>query len=236
MKSLLAVVGVVSVSGLTTSKGWDNEFTLRDHVDYRRLFHDWQTSFGRDYSSLEEESHRFGVWSNNLDLIRHHNSDRHSSFTMRMNQFGDLTKEEFQSKMLGYKGGKARKDRPKGIKSISSLSVMKSAPDSIDWTDVNGTSYVTPVKNQGDCGSCWAFSTTGSLECRTAIATGTLTSLSEQQLVDCSDREGNLGCDGGIMDQAFEYVEKEGGLCSEELSYNLFVLFLFFGVVWGAKC
>merc|ERR1712025_1532707 len=90
------------------------------------------------------------------------------------------------------------------------------APSSVDWTNVDGKSYVTPVKNQGQCGSCWAFSTTGSIEARTAIKNGqtggAITSLSEQQLV---------GCSGGLMDNAFKYVEASGGLCSEsEYAYT----------------
>jgi len=121
-----------------------------------------------------------------------------------------LTPQEFAAGRIGgYKPRKLRR-APAGDLHVASPNVE--IPTSVDWT---AKGAVTPVKNQGQCGSCWAFSTTGSTEGVNAINGKGLISLSEQQLVDCSGSYGNEGCNGGLMDNAFQYIIANGGLCTE---------------------
>jgi len=115
------------------------------------------------------------------------------------NALADLTDEEYKQ-LLGYKDNRLNMTRWQPNEPVN----IEDIPDSVDWRTKGA---VTDVKNQGSCGSCWSFSATGSMEGRNQIKTGNLVSLSEQQLVDCSKSEGNMGCNGGLMDYAFKYAE-----------------------------
>jgi len=217
----LAILGVFGSQENKANPIWKREFTLDEFnvMNTIHVFREWSKDYNRNYHTIEEETLRYKIWYENLGRISQTNS-KNLSYKLRLNQFADLTDDEFRMKVHGSKGSCYRDDKmaskiPKISTQIGKAvgsSHIGTNPTSVDWTTKG---VVTPVKNQGDCGSCWAFSTTGSTECNYAIKTGTLNSLSEQQLVDCSDSEGNEGCDGGLMDDAFEYIIKEGGLCSE---------------------
>ncbi|KAL4216763.1 hypothetical protein ACF0H5_024486 [Mactra antiquata] len=176
-----------------------------------KLDNEWKeymVAHNKNYMYGEEMSRR-AIWEKNLAYINQHNleADRGvHTFWLGMNQYGDMTNEEFVRVMNGYK---------QSNRTSTNLYLPPShvtLPDSVDWRKEG---YVTPVKNQGQCGSCWAFSTTGSLEGQTFKKTGKLPSLSEQNLVDCSGKQGNQGCQGGLMDQAFTYIKENNGIDTE---------------------
>uniref|UniRef100_A0A672JP85 Pro-cathepsin H n=1 Tax=Salarias fasciatus TaxID=181472 RepID=A0A672JP85_SALFA len=157
--------------------------------------------------STEEFYHRLHVFTQNKRLIDHHNAGNHS-FTMGLNQFSDMTFEEFRKFYL--------LTEPQNCSATEGSHVSSTGPypKFIDWR-MKGN-FVTPVKNQGYCGSCWTFSATGCLESVNAIASGKLISLSEQQLIDCARDFNTFGCMGGLPSNAFEYIKYNKGLMTEE--------------------
>uniref|UniRef100_A0A8C2LPW9 cDNA sequence BC051665 n=1 Tax=Cricetulus griseus TaxID=10029 RepID=A0A8C2LPW9_CRIGR len=168
-------------------------------------WHEWKTRHGKTYS-MDEEGQKRAVWENNRKMIELHNEDyakgKHG-FHLEMNAFGDLTNIEFRQLMTGFQS--------MGTKEMNVFQepLLGDVPKSVDWRNL---SYVTPVKDQGQCSSCWAFSAVGSLEGQIFRKTGQLISLSEQNLVDCSWSYGNIGCFGGLMEYAFRYVKENRGL------------------------
>ncbi|KAL5493678.1 hypothetical protein EMCRGX_G014888 [Ephydatia muelleri] len=183
-------------------------------------WHSWKTRHAKKYEDETEETERRLIWNSNFERIIEHNRKR-LSFTLGLNQFADLTNDEWRTLYLSPPLNTS--DFMQNSRLHAPL-VGGSLPDSVDWRQYG---YVTQVKNQGQCGSCWAFSATGALEGQNFKKTGTLESLSEQQLLDCSWKYGNAGCNGGLMNYAFKYV-KDYGVCSGD-SYP------YVGYLWVCK-
>ena len=175
---------------------------------YEHRFAAWRIAHNRTYPDGAEIAKRLRIFETNAKRIEAHNAQPGITWRMAMNQFGDLTPDEFAARFhLG-----SQRFFPNPSTTAPVLATTGPPPASIDWRT---SGAVTPVKNQGQCGSCWAFSTTGSTEGAHFLASGKLTSLSEQQLVDCSKSYGNNGCGGGLMDKAFKYIIATGGLDTE---------------------
>eukprot|EP01098_Paradermamoeba_levis_P000574 TRINITY_DN105_c0_g1_i6.p1 TRINITY_DN105_c0_g1~~TRINITY_DN105_c0_g1_i6.p1 ORF type:complete len:364 (-),score=159.12 TRINITY_DN105_c0_g1_i6:109-1092(-) len=173
--------------------------------DYAIEFGRFVEKFNKQYVSDDEQGYRYRVFKANLDLINKHNSEGHS-YKLAVNHFADLTNAEFKERYLGVSFNSTRQ----GAKFVPSNVEI---PATVDWRTKGA---VTPVKDQGQCGSCWSFSTTGSTEGAWFLKTGNLVSLSEQNLVDCSTAQGNNGCGGGLMDYAFTYIIQNKGIDTEE--------------------
>lgn len=183
-------------------------------TEYDDEFLEFETRFHKKYDvdSGEREVRR-GIFAVNMKYMEAFNSES-DSVTLGIGPFADRTKDEFS-----YFATRGRVDTKNGEKprvwgDLPHLGTVKPDPlklfpESIDWVEDGA---VTSVKNQGECGSCWSFSTTGSLEGFEYVRTGNLTGLSQQNLLDCD--EGNYRCNGGLMDAAFTYIRSHG-ICSE---------------------
>nr|KJB14609.1 hypothetical protein B456_002G133800 [Gossypium raimondii] len=173
------------------------------------MYEEWLVKHGKTYNGLGEKERRFQIFKDNLRFIDEHNADESQSFKVGLNRFADLTNEEYRAIYLGIK--KANRKVSKASDRYAAL-LGEKLPDSVDWREKGA---VAEVKDQGSCGSCWAFSTIAAVEGINQIVTGELLSLSEQELVDC-DTSYNEGCNGGLMDYAFEFIIKNGGIDTEE--------------------
>lgn len=172
----------------------------------------------KSFRSDTEERFRMKIFVENKHRIARHNQKYAMglvSFTVKENEYSDMLHHEFVHTFNGFNKSSTGKilsaskaDRHATFMSPANVQV----PDHIDWSKKGA---VTPVKNQGKCGSCWSFSTTGALEGQHFRQTGVLVSLSEQNLIDCSTAYGNNGCNGGLMDNAFQYIKDNGGIDTE---------------------
>lgn len=185
--------------------------TARIHLSTqeRHEWHRYKISYNKSYTHVEEPR-RLQIWLDNQRFVDDHNDlDRHD---VELNDIADLTPAEYM-RLNGFR--RSYGDSLAKVHGAHFLPPLGASPvpESVDWRKHG---LVTPVKNQGMCGSCWAFSSTGALEGQHARSSNGLTSLSEQNLVDCSTSYGNHGCNGGLMDQAFQYIKDNEGIDTEQ--------------------
>merc|ERR1712154_48508 len=177
-------------------------------LDLDNEWENFKLNFERNFISSTEHNSRRAIFAENLRLINKHNAEHAlglHTYTLGVNKFADMTNEEFVRQYNGYVApSDVQEAEAEENIDISSL------PKSVDW---RAKGYVTPVKNQQQCGSCWAFSAVASMEGAHFKKTGKLVSLSEQNLVDCVTKY--FGCNGGLPGDAFQYVIKNHGIDTE---------------------
>lgn len=209
----LAVVGVaacVAVYAFTQAPAANQLYSNVISADDME-FMKYVAKFGKSYGTKEEFEFRSNVFRNTLMALSKENSKNDNTFTVGVNKFADWTPAEFK-RILSYKPIRSNRNASQAHLEQASI------PDSVDW---RAQGKVNPVKDQGQCGSCWAFSAVGAMEGAWAIKSGNLLSLSEQQLVDCAGGQyGNMGCDGGDMGAAFDYAKDNGMELESDYPYT----------------
>lgn len=221
----LLMIICICCSSSRTLEGHDDEFSIVGYSPEKltsmdklvELFESWMLKHGKSYESTEEKLHRFEIFKDNLKHIDERNRELQviSSYWLGLNEFSDMSHEEFKNKYLtGLKPDdelSRRSHHDSSIRSSGSYSEIflyknvEDLPQSVDWRKKGA---VTHVKNQNPCGGCWAFSAVAAVEGINQIVTGNLTALSEQELLSCDTN--NFGCEGGLLFYAFEYIASNG--------------------------
>jgi len=188
-----------------------NKILASPHAE---LWKAWKHKYNKEYETIAEEVTRFNIWATAVTEVSEHNVGYElgvHTYKQAVNEFADMTAQEFFAQRLGFRG--AQKANIGG----KVLDTTVSVPSSVDWVDAG---YVTGVKNQGSCGSCWSFSTTGVVEGVHFNATGDLVSLSEEELVDCDST--NYGCNGGWPYAAIDWLAKYGSISEADYPYTAY--------------
>ncbi|XP_057506603.1 senescence-specific cysteine protease SAG39-like [Actinidia eriantha] len=194
--ALLFILGALASQATSRS--------LQDASLYER-HKQWTARYGRVYKDTAEEEKRFNIFKDNVEYIESSNKAANKPYTLGVNQFADLTNEEFKLR-------NRFKSHVCSTTTSFKYENMTAVPSTMDWRKKGA---VTAIKDQGQCGCCWAFSVVAAMEGITQLTTGKLIALSEQELVDCDVSGEDQGCNGGLMDDAFTFIQQNNGLTTE---------------------
>jgi hypothetical protein len=205
----VATFALLNVNSVQSGK----TFLATPMTDAEREFITFVSEHRRSYGTKEEYAYRLSLFAAAYEKVLSQDT-LSTGITLAVNKFADMSSYEFKQ-MLGYKKNLRTNKRMVTFQ----ISDPNDLPDEVDWVANGG---VVDPKDQGQCGSCWAFSAVGSLEGANYLTTGNLVSLSEQQFVDCAflGDYGNLGCSGGLMDSAFDYAKVHAIATEEDYSYS----------------
>ena len=188
-------------------------YTTFNSADYHQLevFNEWRVKYNKTYGDERNISQYFESWKKNRILVDYHNHMKVNDFSIELNEFSDVSWKDWVERS-GTNTQLSKSNKVKIQNEDFDIDTSK-LPKSVDWRKKG---VVTPIKNQQQCGSCWAFSAVGSMEGQHAFKTGRLVSLSESQIVDCDVNGTDEGCNGGFMDGAFKYIITQGGIDTEK--------------------
>ncbi|KAK4437908.1 Cysteine proteinase RD21A [Sesamum alatum] len=209
--SFFILSSALDMSIITYDENHEMGSAHRSENEVMALYESWLAKHGKSYNVIGENEKRFEIFKDNLKFIDEHNAaDR--PYKLGLNRFADLTNEEYRMMFVSGRVDRKTKLMSRKASDRYAFKAGEELPESVDWRKKGA---VAPVKDQGQCGSCWAFSTVAAVEGINQIVTGNMTLLSEQELVDC-DRKFNEGCNGGLMDYGFQFIIDNGGIDTEE--------------------
>jgi C1A family cysteine protease len=214
MNNKILLLGAIALTGVFVLLATQNQAAPSGDSLTLDAFKNFRTTYNKNYLSANELEYRLEVFRQNFEMIEKHNADSTSTYTLGVNQFTDMTYEELKAKYLGVEENFQIPEEHQNFGEFINFN----DDNEVDWT---AKGVVHAVKNQARCGSCWAFSANGALESALAIFKGQKDlDIAEQELVDCSRKYGNQGCNGGLMHYAYAYVRDKGINNSADYPYR----------------